>query len=354
MKKKILKKLSRNKQPEGPLRITNETVAEHRERILAGGRRFKYPIQYARHRLVFNAVILIVITVILFITVSWWQLYKAQNTGVFFYRVTKTLPLPVANVDGEWVNYSDYLVRYRGSEHALREKIQVDTTTKDGQRQLELFKRKVMDEVVAEAYAVKLSRDLNITVNEAEIDTVVSRNLETGNGRISQELYDASAFDTYEYTPSDYRLMTRQSLLHHKVAYAIDTPAVEKKKQVQELLKGANPDFAVVAKQAGGAGKAQVIVGASGLVTKNNLNGGLTATALKLKVGEISSVVKSTTGDGYYFVRLLSLTNTQLSYEYIRVPLTSFDEQLAQLKKDGKIKEHISIPDNQTQIIKQP
>lgn len=354
MKKKILKKLSRNKQPEGPLRITNETVAEHRERILAGGRRFKYPIQYARHRLVFNAVILIVITVILLVAVSWWQLYKVQNTGVFFYRVTKTLPLPVASVDGEWVNYSDYLVRYRGSEHALREKIQVDTTSKDGQRQLELFKRKVMDEVEAEAYAAKLARDLNITVNEAEIDTVINRNLETGNGRISQELYDASAFDTYGYTPSDYRLMTRQSLLRHKIAYAIDTQAMKKKEQVQELVKAANPDFTVIAKQAGGAGNAQVIVGASGLVTKNNLNGGLTAAALKLKVGEISSVVKSTTGDGYYFVRLLSLANTQLSYEYIRIPLTSFSDQFAQLKKDGKVEEYILIANTQTQIIKKP
>ena len=38
------------KQPEPPAeaggRITNETVAEHRERILSEARKFKYPLQY--------------------------------------------------------------------------------------------------------------------------------------------------------------------------------------------------------------------------------------------------------------------------------------------------------------------
>lgn len=354
MKKKILKKFSRNKQPEAPVRITNETVAEHRERILAGGRRFKYPIQYARHRLVFNAVILIIITVILIVAVSWWQLYKVQNTGTFFYRVAKTLPLPVASVDGESVKYGDYLMRYRSQEHWLREKGQVELTNKDGQRQLEFIKRGVINGVEADAYAAKLARNLDITVTEAEIDSDVDRSLETANGRISQELYDASTLDTFGYTRDEYRLIIRQSLIRQKVAYTIDTQATQKSQKVQGLLKTASPDFSAIAKQAGGTGDAQVAVGASGLVRKNNQDGGLSAAALKLKVGEISSAVQSTTGDGYYFVRLLSLTSTQLSYEYIRVPLTKFSEQLAQLKKDGKIIEYISIQNNQTQTIKQP
>ena len=51
--KKILNKLrkpSARKQAVAPARITNDTVAEHRQRVIAGGRKFKYPIQYARHK----------------------------------------------------------------------------------------------------------------------------------------------------------------------------------------------------------------------------------------------------------------------------------------------------------------
>jgi hypothetical protein len=98
--KKLLSRF-RKKDVEASSRITNETVAEHRERILAGGRRFKYPIQYARHRLVINAIIISVVAVIILGVVGWWQLYLAQNTSTFVYKVTRVLPLPVANVDGQ-------------------------------------------------------------------------------------------------------------------------------------------------------------------------------------------------------------------------------------------------------------
>src|SRR5687768_6365916 len=93
MKKFQLRKRKNNEQP-APSRITNETVAEHRERILAGGRRFKYPIQYARHRLVFNAVIVIVVALLLIAGIGWWQMYLVQNNSTFFYRVSRVLPLP--------------------------------------------------------------------------------------------------------------------------------------------------------------------------------------------------------------------------------------------------------------------
>lgn len=56
--KKLLKRITKRSNPEPlPNRITTETVAQHREQILAGGRRFKYPIQYARHKLVINAIL---------------------------------------------------------------------------------------------------------------------------------------------------------------------------------------------------------------------------------------------------------------------------------------------------------
>ena len=53
-------KLKRNKKQKASSagRITNETIAEHRERILAGGRKFKYPIQYNKHKLIINTMII--------------------------------------------------------------------------------------------------------------------------------------------------------------------------------------------------------------------------------------------------------------------------------------------------------
>ena len=117
MKKKLSISHLKRKKEQAPTRITNETVAEHRERILAGGRKFKYPIQYARHKLVINAILVSVAVAVLLIVIGWWQLYPMQNSSAFMYRLTRVIPVPVAIVDGEHVPYRDYLVQYRGSEY---------------------------------------------------------------------------------------------------------------------------------------------------------------------------------------------------------------------------------------------
>ena len=122
--KKLINKIRRKSGVDEAARITTETIAEHRERILAGGRRFKYPVQYARHRLVFNAILIGIAVIVLFVAFIGWRLYYAQDTSEFMYRVTKIVPLPVAQVEGQPVLYSDYLMKYRSSVHYLVEKEQ--------------------------------------------------------------------------------------------------------------------------------------------------------------------------------------------------------------------------------------
>lgn len=103
-------------------RITNDTVAEHREKVLAGGKKFKYPLQYARHKLVINTIILSIVAIVLACVAAWWTLYPNQNTSEFMYRVTRIVPVPVGNVNGEQIRYSDYLMKFRSAEYYLREK----------------------------------------------------------------------------------------------------------------------------------------------------------------------------------------------------------------------------------------
>lgn len=83
---------------------------------------------------------------------------------------------------------------------------------------------------------------------------------------------------------------------------------------------------------------------------RTNRDGGLSTAAVKLEKGQVSSVIKTTTGDGYYFVKLTEKNDTQVSYAYLRIPLTTFNEKLATVKKEGKVKEYISVPtvDDQT------
>jgi len=347
MKKLRLKK--RDKAAQAPSRITNETVAEHRERILAGGRRFKYPIQYARHHLVFNTIIITVAALLLIVVVGWWQLYVVQNTSTFFYRVTRVLPLPVASVDGESVKYGDYLMYLNSSTHYLQQSEQVDLQSEDGKRQVDFVKRKSMDNVEADAYAEKLAKQLNISVSDDRVNQVIDDDRNTANGRISQETYDASALNILGWSPEEYRQDAKSKLIRQDVSYAIDTAAKQKEQQAASLLVDVSADFDKVAIQLGGNGDAKVSSGISGLVPKTNRDGGLSAAAAKLQVGQISPVIKTTTGDGYYFVKLLEKNDSQISYAYIKIPLTAFNSQLNSLKSGDKVHEYITMPKVDTQ-----
>ena len=92
-----------------------EKLDERREEVLARGRKFKYPLQYAKHKLVFNTIIIAFVAFVAIIVFGWAMLYKIQDTGDIIYRLTRVLPVSVANVSGEEVRFSDYLMIYRSS-----------------------------------------------------------------------------------------------------------------------------------------------------------------------------------------------------------------------------------------------
>ena len=345
MKKLALKVRNKDKVKQIPSRITNETVAEHRERILAGGRRFKYPIQYARHRLVITATIITIAALIITLVVGWWQLYHVQNTSTFMYRVTRVLPLSVAKINGQQVRYSEYLMYYGSSAHWLTEVEQIDLDSKEGSRQNDYIKRKSMDIALENAYAEQEAKRLNIVVPQEKIDEIVDARRNTSTGRISQETYDASALSTLGWTPSEYRRDIYNRLLVQEVAFAVDDMAKEKQAQAATMFSSGAKDFEAVAKKLGGQGAAKVTTGVSGMVPIQNEDGGLSRTAASLKKGEVSSAIRTKTdnGLGYYFVQLDERTESQLSYTYLFVPLTVFNERFQKLQKSDSVHEYIKI-----------
>jgi hypothetical protein len=342
MKDRLLKKLKIRKEAP-PSRITSDTIAEHRQRILAGGRRFKYPVQYARHRLVINAIILSVVAIIIVCIIGWQQLYVAQNTSTFLYRVTKVLPLPVASVDGQMVPYSDYLMQYLSNVHYLQEKEQLDLTSSDGKRQVAYVKQQAMQDSISDAFAVKLAGELHLSISNQELQNFLAAQRQSSDGPVSEQTYDAVILDYYGWTPAEYQYATKEKLLLQKVSYAIDTNALSLVNSIGTQLKDPNANFqTIVAGLSSNATK--VNYGISGLVPRTNTDGGLALEATKLTKNQISPVIKSTTGDGYYYIRLLDSNSTEVNYEYIQIPLTAFNAQLKNLTDDGRVQQYITIP----------
>ncbi|MFZ1458689.1 MAG: SurA N-terminal domain-containing protein [Candidatus Saccharimonadales bacterium] len=342
--KQHLTKLRRKKQPaEDKLdsRITNETVAEHREQIIAGGKRFKYPVQYSRHKLVINSTLIALGAILLAAILFWWQLYPMQNSSKFMYRMTQIIPVPIASVDGESVPYSTYLKRFRSSVHYLQEQVNLNIDSKDGKKELEYRKREELNNAIKDAYATKLARENKVTVTDGEVDAFIKSDLESK--KVTERTYEKTVLNTfYDWSMADYRSVVKAELLRRKVAFAIDGPARDKADRVMAALRAPDPDFGAIAKAESDDEPTKQNGGDTGDIPLKTLDmSGVIAAVNKLTAGQMTELIYGT--DGYYVAKLTSKNATSVRYQVIKVTLTEFDKRLADVKQAGKIKEFITV-----------
>lgn len=343
--KKIPKlRLKKNEDANEARRITNETVAEHREKILSTGRRFKYPVQYAKHRLVINTIIISVLALAGIVLLSWQQLYISQNTSTFIYRITRVIPVPVASVDGSFVRYSDYLERFKAQEHYLINKQGIDLYAKENEPQLNSLKRKVLDDAVADAYAAKLAKEHGISVSADEVEASIKKQRQSSEGEISEKAYFDVTLDHFGWSPEEIREVTSRDILKQKVAYQVDDIANTLRSEVSTMAS-TDDDLMNIAKNIPAVKGVSVEYGETPLVPSSNRDDGLAEHASKLEVGKLSDVFKSTIrGDGYYIVKLLSREGDKISYSSIKIPLTVFQKKLSDLVSNHGVSEYISVP----------
>src|ERR1700729_2679869 len=73
-------------------RITNETVATHREDVLKSARKYIYPLQHSKNRIIIISTSIFVAVVIAFFTYCTLALYRFQSYSTFLYKVTQVIP----------------------------------------------------------------------------------------------------------------------------------------------------------------------------------------------------------------------------------------------------------------------
>src|ERR1035438_10531489 len=86
----------RMSQPGAVPRITNETVATHREDVLKSARKYIYPLQHSKHRIILITSSIIIVFIVAFFSYCTLALYKFQSYSTFLYKVTQVIPFPVA------------------------------------------------------------------------------------------------------------------------------------------------------------------------------------------------------------------------------------------------------------------
>ncbi len=327
-------------------RITNETVAEHREEVLKGARKYKYPLSHSKHKIIIISAALLFIVLMAFLVGSIVNLYKLQSTSSAMYRVTQIVPFPVAKVGKDYVSYENYLFELRRYMYYYRTQQQVDFSSESGKRQLELYKPRAMASIVQDVYVKQLAAKNGITVSSEEVDDAVKM-LRTQNRLASNKELASVIRRFYNWSINDLERELHQELLAQKVAAKLDTAAATKATDVLRQAKS-GADFGALAKQYsddtstkdnGGQYTDTTIV-----IGSQEVPAVVVRELAKMKPGEVSSVITSPTS--FEIVKLLSVdSNGKYKASHIQInfrPVSDFTKEVA---AKTKVTYYIDIKD---------
>ncbi len=339
-------KLFSRKERKEDKKTEKEKVEERREEVLAAGRKFKYPFQWTRHRVVVNTILIAFVVFAMIFVGGWLALYRLGMTSELLFNITKVLPLSVATVDGENVLFSDYLMFYRSSMTSIERQSgsQFDESSFNELRNE--YKRSALTEAEKYAYATKLARELDIAVSPEEVASEFERHLKIGGVDRSEEGFIKIIEDNFGLSKSEYERMLYLTLTKAKVEMEIDQNANQIAARVESLLVENGGNYQAVAEQ---LGDKIIYEETNGLVDSKNIDGGRASEAMKLEPGQSSGRFVSMNGDGYYFVKLIKKTDSEVDFVSIKVPFTEFARRFVALKDDGKISEYIDIATDATE-----
>ena len=322
-----------------------EKVEERREEVLAAGRKFKYPLQWPKYRIVISTILIALVVFAMIFVGGWLALYRLGMTDELLFRVTKMFPVPVAVVDSENVRFSDYLMLYRSSVLSIERQSgnQFEDSSADALRSE--YKRTALSEAEEYTYAIKLAKELDLSVSNEEIKNEFERHLKIGGINRSEESFVKIIEDNFGLTKDEYERMLYLTLIKAKVEMEIDENANKIAKQVESILAENGNDFEAAAED---LGEAVIYEETGGLVDSKNIDGGRATEAMKLEPGQNSGRFVSMNGDGYYFVKLIKKTETEANFVSIKVPFTEFGKRFSALGAEDKIVEYITIGDSES------
>jgi len=212
-----------NEPPKNVPKISSTAIPEHREEVLSSARKFIYPLQHSKHKIVLISTSLVVAALLAFFAYSTIALYRLGANSSFMYKVTQIVPFPIARVGREFVEYENYLFELRRYMHYYETQQKLDFKSESGQQQLEEFERRALDRVVTLTYVKKLAKEKNITVSNQEVDEQVKLLRDQNRLGNGDQVFDDVLQDYFGWSQADFKRYLSQEILTQKVVAAMDT-----------------------------------------------------------------------------------------------------------------------------------
>lgn len=298
-------------------RITNETVAEHREEVLSSARKYIYPLSHSKRRVIVITSALLTLAIIGFVAYCLVALYKAQSTSTFTYGVTQVIPFPVAKAGKSWVSYESYLFELRHTIHYYETQQHEDFSTKSGQKHLAELKRQALNQVINDAYTKQLAKQQGITVSTAEVNDEVALVRSQNRLGSNDQVFRSVLSEFWGWTVHDFERELRQQLLAQKVTAKLNTVAETRAQNALQALNSGT-DFAVLAKQVSEDASTKANGGDYGTnidQSNRDIAPQVSNQLFKLPVGKYSGVINA--GYGLEIVKVLGVEGNKVHGAHI-------------------------------------
>lgn len=322
-------------------RITNETVAEHREEVLKKARKHIIPLAHSKHQIVILTTTLLIGALIGFFTYVTLALYKFEQSSTFLYRVTQVLPFPVARTGDNFVAYENYLFELRHYKHYYETQQKLDFNDENGKQQLEAFKDQAKQKVVNDALVKQLAKKHGVSVSDKEISDQID--LVRSQNRLGEndEVFEDVLKNYWGWNINDFKRSLKQQLLARKVVAKLDTEATDRANTALAELQG-GADFAATAKKYSDDVSTKDAGGEYGIQI-NRTNRDISAQTINalfgLQPGQISDVIN--TGYTLEIVKNIETSGDRVRGAHISFNFKDLNEYLDPIKEQQKTSTYI-------------
>lgn len=331
--------------PEEPIslkdvpKITDENITEHREAVLKGARKYIYPLQHSKHRIVVITMGITLITIVTFFAYCSLALYKFHQYNTFVYRVTQVVPFPIAKTGGDYVDYENYLFEVRHFTHYYQ--TQQPQNNSGNKSQIQQFKKQALDNVINAAYVKKLAGKNNVSVSDKEVDNRIA--IVRAQNRLggSTKVFTDVLKNFWGWSLSDFKRSLKQQILAEKVVAKLDTAATARAQTALAQMK-AGSDFTALAKEISDDTVSKASGGDYGAaVTKDNPNlpPQVIDAMFRLQAGQVSGIVDA--GSTLEIIKVNKNDGTSVNAQHISFRLQDINVYINQLKAKEPVKTYV-------------
>jgi hypothetical protein len=318
--KSLTKKTDEAPSLENVPRITNETIAVHREEVLKGARKYIYPLQHSKNRIIALTAWILAAAIAIFLTYSVVALYRLNQYNTFLYRITQVVPFPIARISDNFISYENYLFQLRHYVHYYQTQLGRNFEGSDKQ-QLVQFRKQALDSVINDAYVKILAKQNKISVSDNEVNARISEVRNQNRLGSNNKVFANVLHDYWGWSANDFKRSLKEEILAEKVVASLDSEDTARANDALVQAKS-GADFGTLATKLSDDPNAKTNAGDYGAPiarTNPNIPPQVVTALFKLQPGQVSGIIN--TGSTLEITKVTQVNDSAVTAKHIVINL---------------------------------